>query len=966
MVFLRNNKVKASFACDSTSVYVKRVENFLSGEAVEFVNGAFALVIGENGGRILYCKDMTFNGITLLQDKELLCEFYSQEFQMRVEYRCTLNDFVISAKLIVHNSGAQDIYIKDVIMFSGKVQTDTVLKGQEHNVLYDGMNNIPSSGSMDAQPVFIGGHVFLGIDWPVSQNTIFSNQILCRQFSAKSIRPGDFFESKPFSIGVGEKNHVSEAFLAHINSLRGRETRRASFYFDWLTHASEGLTEENMEKVLNFMQMLKTEYGIHFDIFAVDDGIVETRWGTTFDLYRLQHDSLYPSGLKRLTDMAGEMNMAFGVWLGPDGFGDTEQAFRSRVDTVVNMIKEWNIDLIKLDVCVSPLLGSDPYSNEEKMEKLNELIKKCRRANPDLIVINHRVSLSPYILSILDSTLWEGVEGYPEIMLYNSTKPRLFTRHASYGRGKPVYYGAYSQLLEDHGVCLNGLHEGWREELVVQAFGRALMLSPEIYGALFLLPDSEYPELGRLMKHADEKRNILANTRYIEETGDFIHTNGNQSIICMINDSWEVVNRQITIGHDIGIESQNEEFAIIRHYPLPENENIWRAKKDESIQVMLGPLSVCLIEVLPFDPFYYKGYIPSAGKVMTHRADRMDKAIVNLGQFSESQCSPTDIQYAEKARFTISSNPIEYQQIRRLAQSKHEEVNECRRFLFDKLRYECCGIAENAWDNDPATAWGDAPWYRKTANIWRLDLEGHYKVEKIEVKLSHMWNGPVPESEKGRKLEEPILFEASGDGLAWFKSKANVYYVRNAFMDGEFPDKLIAEFINLPEPVRYIRFHFRGVLVQGIKILERRNGQLINIDSREWHGNNLFTARRPLLVYANSFYVDEVWEGRYLAYIIRFPDNTGIPARRENAVAWVESEDGAIWYITEASPIFPFHPWESQGDDFIANAFTFRLALTNEMAGKRLTAKLAWFGPESSENEWNCRPEITGCLIAVR
>ena len=229
-----------------------------------------------------------------------------------------------------------------------------------------------------------------------------------------------------------------------------------------------------------------------------------------------------------------------------------------------------------------------------------------------------------------------------------------------------------------------------------------------------------------------------------------------------------------------------------------------------------------------------------------------------------------------------------------------------------------------------------------------------------------MWNGPVPESEKGRKLEEPILFEASGDGLAWFKSKANVYYVRNAFMDGEFPDKLIAEFINLPEPVRYIRFHFRGVLVQGIKILERRNGQLINIDSREWHGSNLFTARRPLLVYANSFYVDEVWEGRYLAYIIRFPDNTGIPARRENAVAWVESEDGAVWYITEASPIFPFHPWESQGDDFIANAFTFRLALTNEMAGKRLTAKLAWFGPESSENERNCRPEITGCLIAVR
>lgn len=972
MIQLESNKIKVCFESGSDKFFIKSIENSIAGEKVEFQTGGFAISIGENNSRIVSSTDMLYRGITYQDERKIVCEWHVSDYNLNIEYSYTMDDFVISSKVFVSNLGTQDVFIRDLIMFQASVEPHTNLVGETYKFQEKEQNTVDLSytGQIDAQPVFIDSHIFLGIDWPVAQNVIYSGKILCRQLCSKAIKHGMVYETRTFSLGAGGKNSVSDAFLSHIDRIRGRKTRRASFYFDWLTHASEGLTEENMKKVLNYLQMLRKEYGIQFDIFAVDDGIVETRWGITFDRYRLQHESLFPKGIKSLTETAKNMGMGFGVWIGPDGFGDTEVSFFSRVDTVVKMVKDWNINLIKLDACVAPLLCADPYSNEAKMEKLEILVKKCREVNPALIVINHRISLSPYILTILDTTLWEGAEGYPELMLYNSTKPRLFTRYASYGRGKPVYYGTYSQLLEDHGVCFNGFHEGWAEEMVVQAFGRALMLSPEFYGALFLLPDSEYLELGRLMKLAAEKRSILSQTQYINETGDFLHSNGNQSIICMINDTWEVKERNVAVGPSIGIYSEDEEFIVLKHYPLhgAQAENAWRVKRNENITIMLGAFSTCLLEVLPADPCDYQDSTVLSHAIVTHKPERMDKAVVELGPFTHTACSSGDVERSEKVRFAISNDPIEIQQIKRLGQSKYEEVNECRRFFYDKVRNECCGIAENAWDNDQATAWGDAPYDRKTANIWRLDLGDYHQVEKIEIKLSHRWNGPVFEHENGRKLLEPVIFEASEDAVHWFQSTACIYYIRTAFIDGELPDKLIAEFDDLTKPVRYIRFHFHGVLVQDIKVLERKNGMLEEVGRSSWYGNNLFTARHPQAIFYKKWKVDEVWEGRYLAVIVRLQDNITIPARRENAVAWVESEDGDIMNIADASPAFPFHPWESQGDDFYTNSFTFRFALKEEMARKNLIVKLAWYGPEECPQniKGSCQPEVTGCLVTVK
>lgn len=46
--------------------------------------------------------------------------------------------------------------------------------------------------------------------------------------------------------------------------------------------------------------------------------------------------------------------------------------------------------------------------------------------------------------------------------------------------------------------CLSSCLDYWEDELVLQAFNRSLLLSPQIYGNPWLLSDREFPKLERI------------------------------------------------------------------------------------------------------------------------------------------------------------------------------------------------------------------------------------------------------------------------------------------------------------------------------------------------------------------------------------------------------------------------------------------------------------------------------------
>ncbi|TVY07177.1 hypothetical protein [Paenibacillus cremeus] len=959
-----NDAIELDFGSESHQMMPVAITNKLAGTVVQLMDTGFALVLLEGDNLIqISSRDMRCTSIDQTAGESICIGMVSDEFGILLLLNYSVTGHRIRQTMTVRNESGSRVHIREVILL--QANTPSEIRGQtsSHDLSRGdaGLLDTELLTRVDAHPLFIDDHLFIGIDWPVAENSVQGRMFRCMQFVGEDLAPGESFEFRHLSIGASLPGVLPQTFLSHLKELRGRKTRRASLYFDWLVHASEGLHEQEFEQLLDYFALLREVFGIHFDLFCADDGIFETRWETTFDLYRMQHESLFPNGFAKMSERIKSMGMECGAWLGPDGFGETKEDEQQRIDTVVAIIKEHGIGIIKLDVCVSVPLGNNPYHNERYLRKLERMVAACRTANPNIIIINHRVSSSPYILTLLDSTLWMGAESYPDHFLYSEDKPRLFTRFGSYGRGEPTYYGAYSELLEDHGVCFNGFLEGWREELAVQTFGRALMLSPEIYGALFLLPDEDYPELARMMKLAEQFRDLMAHTIYDRTTGDFYHSDGKSALLCLVNDSWETVTREIRVGGMLGLQREVDAYQVIRHYPSCDTASYNYAAWDGKLQVQMSPFQVCVLEIKPKETSVTPR---DEVRIVTLPEDRIDRSSVYLGLFEQMEPELDDIAAAEWVRFSVSSDPTEVQVMNRARPSQFSEVNRSRQFFREKLRKECYGNSSNAWDGDPTTAWGDSLYWRETDNVWRLDLGEHHRAARMEVMLANIGPGPVLDWVKGRVIPRTIMFEVSADAREWHAVEAVLYYRRQPIEPRTIAHKLIADLAEVDLPIRFIRMHMNGVLIGDIRVQTRENGELLDVPRHRWKGNNLLTSKPPLAMFKKSFNVDEAWEGRYAAVLVELPEDTKVWLKQEIAGAWIQTTDGRKWPLTDASPAFPFNGWEGNANRK-GHCWTFRLSLTTDMCNLPLTFCLAWYGV-NEELKASPVPKIKGYIIAVK
>jgi len=951
------------FRNDNRGIEISSILNYLAGQSIAFDWVKFGLVLGNINPKFIY-TDTVNSEILHIGEQKLQQKIILDSESLEVDIIYEIFDCCLTYYMILKNKGENDVFVRDIVLFYSHLHThaDYIDSFPEQTELINLISDNLSLQHTEAHPIFIDKHIFMGIDWPVAYNEIIDNKIICCQFCGYKLSPMDSLRSKSMTIGVSESGKTSQAFLRHLDSLRGRNNEKVSLYFDWLTHASEGPKEHEIQKQLSMLRMLQNEFDVNFDIYAVDDGAVETRWGLTFEKYRPQHDRLYPSGLKKSTQQAQDMGMSFGIWIGPDGFGESELSARKRIHEVVNMIEEWNIRLIKMDICVSVPLGKDRYRNEWYVEKLQELSLKCREVNPKVIILNHRISSSPYILMILDSTLWLGAESYPDVFLFNNDKPRLFTRYAAYGRGNPSYYGEYSRLLEDHGICFNGDYRGWREEFVLHAFGRSLMISPEVYGTIFLLPDPEYQLLGMLMKLAKEKQHLMIDTRYIE--GDFFHSNKNGALICLINDSWDCCEKTVTINEKLGLVRQGQLYIVSMLYPEKDLSSInWIVLWEQEIEVMMHPFAVAVIEISPVSDEFNGKFDRLSGPITTYTDDEINMPIVYLGSFeAEEALLPDDIRNSEKIRFILSNDPTEAQVMHRLQPSFYKEVNECREFFYNKLRSECYGISKNAWDDDPETSWSDEPFWKEYDNVWRIDLGNWYKVDRIEVELAELPSCVDMVNKITKNTNDNVIFEISEDAFKWYSSKAVLFYRRQG-IPREYISKLIVDFPKQVDFVRYVRMHIAGVSIKDIRAKKISEFCIEEVPRDGWHGNNLFTLREPKILFRLSTRLERSMKGKYLALVIELPEHIQVPLKQEVAVAWVENTKGDMWPVTNSSPAFPFHGWECNNNTS-GNSWTFWIMIRDYMIDEDVTIKLAWFGTMLGMGDHNeCKPTVNGYAV---
>ena len=641
-------------------------------------------------------------------------------------------------------------------------------------------------------PVFLDGQVFWGMEWPIAEATVRDGRLRLTHFPAATVATGGTWTSKTTGFGVSASGGIEEAFGRYIQSIRANRVDFATFYFDWLCHDNSGPLESEILANFAALKKLRELYGLQFDIYNSDAGLVESQ-GTYFPQFRAHFDQRFPNGLRAIADTSARLGMKLGLWIGPDGFGETPASMAARRNQLLEWVKNFNVGLFKMDTVVSALAHDDKYILEKKYQSLADALAEARRLDPSFIAINHRINNSPYMLTITDCLLWNGEETYIDVHIANTTAA-LYNRSASIGRAlTSEFFKTPFRQFEDHGICFNSSVEKWEDDLVAQAFGRASVLSPELYGTFFFLPDEAYPTLARLIQLHKRSESLLKQAFPLAD-GDISHSDGRSSLIVLRNPTWSYQTKVVALDRTIGlIAPRGTPLTIRQRHPhefLTSNGGI---KSGESLRVELEPFALQLIQVdagIPDEPYLggvLYDVIPGrdaasfdvkllgepgrSATVSFHnfagKSIQLEGRAVNategkpwkisfpgrpavgqpfsrLRDFVNAPPGRVDGAYlAEFAKFTVDDDALETREMDALARTPSilPEIEACRDYMRRKVII-AEGSARNAFDADPATRWSDgysrrspftgspAP-YRSDDSLWRIDLGVLTDVRKL-------------------------------------------------------------------------------------------------------------------------------------------------------------------------------------------------------------------------------------------
>ncbi len=357
-----------------------------------------------------------------------------------------------------------------------------------------------------------------------------------------------------------------------------------SQYFSWINNRNEGSTEAQTLINLEFFKWLHDEYGMQLDIYAFDAGNIDGpqyygRMDT--DKFKAQ----FPRGFGPIQQLAKSFGCRLGVWLGPDGFGETPSEEQARIDMLAGLCREYEFALFKMDAVCGQL-------RPEKQAAFARLMTECRKYSPDLILLNHRLELGS-AQDYATTFLWEGAETYIDVHMANRDHAGTHNRVQALSRG---LVPDLRRLTEDHGVCLSSCLDYWEDDLVLQAFNRCLILAPELYGNPWFLRDSEFPRLARIFNLHRRYRDIMAEGMVLEEPryGPLAVARGNGAtrLVTLRNLGWEPVARRLKLDESIGFTAEGPVEVRQLH---PCERILGTFKRGDEVAVEVLPFRSCLL-----------------------------------------------------------------------------------------------------------------------------------------------------------------------------------------------------------------------------------------------------------------------------------------------------------------------------------------------------------------------------------
>jgi hypothetical protein len=748
-------------------------------------------------------------------------------------------------------------------------------------------------------------------------------------------------------------------------SVVGELTPSRSHYFDWINSQYEGTTEAQTLVNLDFFQWLHDEYGLVLDVYSldvgnIDDGpytagvgrLIPRHYGT---LETPEFKAQFPRGFAPLAARAAGFGGRLGVWMGPDGFGDTPAEEKARADMLVSLCRDDDFIAFKFDAVAGQL-------RPEKQAVLRRVIDECRAIRPDLIVQNHRVKLGA-AADVETVSLWEGVETYIDVFMPNDGTA---SHHRAGALGRELPPGL-TRRLEDHGVCLSSCLDHWEDDLVLQAFNRALILAPSIYGNPWLLRDDEFPKLARLFNLHRRYRDLLVRGIALPEDryGPFAMSRGDGStrFITLRNLTWDPVAYSLRLDGSIGLEAVGE--VEVRRFH-PSEACLGKFSRGSELAVEVPAFSACLLaasvrplaevgltgcdyEVVrdrPGKPVIVRLLGPPGGR-REIRLDAGDRAfrraaldgadagpllagrtyVVDFpGVPSEAPwhrkigelepCPvPADAEALYEATcFAADSNALEVRSLLRSGPTAIAPVEAARQAFLAKPMFVNRGI----WDRNLFDGRTDTAFIARLAGkAFRLDFGAPLRVDQIVLRVRDRQAADI--SPDLDTFAEDALAEVSSD-LATWRPLAPAWGGQGTIAVLEPPDDL---------PVRYLRV--RGAPRRLCEVEAYRDGK--PLDRAGWRASNLFdpyTHVQAVAAWGRIFELEAISKNSYLAVAL----NGRHGAERGWAALRV---DGRPVGAPDRAVSFPSNTWEYLNVDADGDS-TYFFPLPASMAGKTIEA----------------------------
>jgi hypothetical protein len=624
-----------------------------------------------------------------------------------------------------------------------------------------------------------------------------------------------------------------------------------SHYFTWINNTNEGPRPGQTAANMGFFQWLHDEFGMVLDLYAFDAGAFDA------PQYYGKPDSRkfrgqFPDGFGPAARMAEGFGGRLGLWLGPDGFGDTEEEKQARIDFLVSLCRDHNFGLFKMDAVCGQL-------RDEKQPALIELMKECRKHQPDLIMLNHRLNLGP-AAPYATTFLWEGAETYIDVHMSN-TMTATHNRAMALGRGLPP---ELKRLAEDCGVCISSCLDHWDDDLILQAFNRSMILAPQIYGNPWLLRDDEYPKLARIFNLHRKYRDILVNGMVLpeERLGPSAVSRGDETtrFVSLRNLTWEPVTYEVALDKAVGLTAAGSREVRLFH---PYEEILGKDfQAGDTVKVTVHPFRAALVMAttagcdepsLPEGPYRVIKHIEGGNPVIEKLVplalkQPWHRKLANL----EKTALPDDWEALYEATiFAADNNALELRSLERSGPTGIPAVRKAREAYLAQPLLEARAISDRfLFDGNPATLFDVYARHqdlRIADGCLRIDFAAPRRFDRLAIHTQALDSTLIQNEQLGAQFSTDLRRWVPAEELIIHGSTLNIY-----------------------PPGGHWRYFRMQVAPERIAEIEAWRGDL-SLARGDWRASNLFA--HPAAVPADKAWsatvtIDEITPTSYLCVAV--------------------------------------------------------------------------------------------------